>query len=192
MKAYTKPGILTRLYSPRNFFPGGEYADELVYLCHAIIMGRVRDPRCGKERDGFVPLKTEYMRNIIGDRRWRDVRRAALERGVVLCDESYSVGQRSKSYKLREPYASAPWELREIHDPRLSEKIDAWRIRQQQKSWDEIRAGKRCVSLDVCEHLYHHLHRIRIDEHIPENLTNESAVAVDVIGRGQWRFDVDG
>ena len=192
MQAYTKPGISTSLYSPRNLRPDGEYAEDLIYLCHTIIIGRVYDPRYDKGKNGgFVPLKGEYMQNILGHRQWPVVRRIALGRGVVLCDESYSVGRCSKGYALCEPYASAPWELREIHDPRLSQRIDEWRAQRRLEHWSEIRDGNRRVSPEVCEHLHGHLQRIRIDKHIPDALTNESAVAVDMIRRGQWRFDVD-
>jgi len=186
-----------RLYCPANFSPTRTLAksqrdlsDGLVYLAHTVIMRRVLDPR-HKHRDGFVPLASQHIRRILGARHWPRIKQAGVDCGLVECDGSYRAGHRSLGYRLCEPYASAPWELREIHNPRLSRRIDEWRTQRRQRCWDEIRAGKRRVSPEVCEHLYHHLQRIQIDEDIPETLTNESAVAVDMIRRGQWRFDVD-
>jgi len=180
------------LYCPVGYRPSGKDADKLIYLCHSIIMQRVFDPRYrAGHNDGFVPLKGEYMRNILGKRHWPRIRQAAISSGLVSCSGSYSAGRYSKGYRLREPYAGQKWARRSIRDDRLAVRIQEWRASGRRRIWQDIRDGNRLVAPGVCEHLYRHLQRIRIDATIPEPLTNESEVAVEIIRRGGWRLDVD-
>lgn len=182
-------------FEPKRHLPPAQQnlRDCLIYLCHTIIMARVRDPRYGNgHRDGSVPLRNRYMRNIIGHRRWQSVKLLAVERELVKCDGSYSAGGRSMGYQLAHPHAEATWELREIHDEKLIRGLREWRKRRDREQWRRIRSGRTGVPPAVCEHLRRNLERIRIDQEIPEPLTPEMAVAVDLIRRGQFFFCPDG
>ena len=187
------------LYCPAAFEPERtlrpahfRYGDCLVYLCHAIIMARVRDPRYAKGYcNGFVRLTNRFMRNIVGHRRWQVVKSVAIECGLVECDGSYRAGQRSLGYRLCRLYAEALWKLRNICDAKLIWHLRKWRKERHRVEWEKVRSGETGVSASVCEHLYRQLQRVRIDQCISEALTPEAAVAVDLIRRRRWFFHVD-
>jgi len=186
----------TRLYCPVNFHPADrlrgrdrKLADGLVYLAHAIIMRRVLAPR--SEVDGFFPLRSVYLKRTLGARRWPEVKRAALALGLVACDEKYIVGQRSKGYRLLEPYASAEWALRPIGDPRFGERIEKCQEGNRGPVWKTPKGEPRPVPTECVNHLWRNLGRICIDATIDEPLTNVTEVAADLIRRGAWRMTVD-
>jgi len=188
-----------RLYCPVAFEPERtlrpahfRYGDCLVYLCHAIIMARVRDPRYGKGHyNGFVPLTNRFMRNIVGHRRWQVVKSVAIECGLVECDGSYRAGQRSRGYRLCRLYSEAPWKARNICDAKLFRRLRKWRKERHRVEWEKIRSGETGLSAAVCEYLHNQLQRVRIDQCISEALTPEMGVAVDLIRRHQFFFHAD-
>ncbi len=51
------------------------YADGIAYFLHAVMMRRVHDSRFRKGlRNGYAPLKAEFMRRILGRHNWGPVR----------------------------------------------------------------------------------------------------------------------
>jgi len=187
-----EPGLVCPVnFHPRDVLrgPNRKLADGLVYLAHAIIMRRVQAPRC--EIDGFSPLCSIYLRKILGARNWPRVKRAALDVGLVECNERYVPDERSKGYRLKEPYRGAKWAWRAVEDTRLAKRLENWRASDRRRVWEMLKAGRCPVPLESVEHLWDNLQRIRIDDTIDEPLTNETQLAVELIRRGEWRLDVD-
>jgi len=97
-------GNPVHLYCPTNFAPGQilpahqqRFGDGIVYLFHAIMMRRVKDPRYRKgHNDGFVGLKAPFLRNIVGRHAWPRISHLAITNGLVERDERYCVESRAK------------------------------------------------------------------------------------------------
>lgn len=178
-------------FSPEDSLQGRDVAlaDGLIYLAHAIITRRATAPRC--VRKGFVPLQGAILKQILGHRKWPRVKTAALTIGLVECDGSYRVGDKSLGYRLQEPYQSANWEWRPIRDRRLAERIECWRENDRRREWERLKAGKRPVPYESVAHLWRNLQRVQIDDAIDGPLSRESTLAVDLLRQGAWRIDVD-
>ena len=189
-----------RLYCPMNLHPSEilapddvRYGDGIIYLCHAIMTRRVQDPRFRKgHRAGFVGLKTQYLRNVIGRHNLAKVKELAIRNGVVQCEESYQAGKQAKGYRVCEPYSDAAWELREVTDSGLQRRIQRWRANRHREEWQRIKSSQTPVAADVCMFLHDQLRRCRIRADAPaEIFAPEVGVAVDRIRRGDWFFCVD-
>ena len=70
--------------------------------------------QCACRDTGRVPLRTEYLRNVIGRHYLDAVRQAVLEVGYVDRDRSYRAGDRSQAYWILPPYDRARLVRREI------------------------------------------------------------------------------
>src|SRR5271165_4300617 len=88
--------------------------------------------------DGFVPLMTRRLEEVLGRRTWPRVLEAAFQIGLIKRDESYRAGERSKSYRLCEPYASAKWEKRAIRSKAIGQmrctRLTTWRSGRRGRS----------------------------------------------------------
>ena len=166
-----------RLYCPMNLHPSEiltpddlRYGDGMVYLCHAIMMRRVQDPRYRKgHRAGFVSLKTQYLRNVIGRHNLAKVKELTIRNGVVQCEESYQAGKHAKGYRVCDPYSHAAWKLREVTDRGLQRRIRRWRTRRQREEWQRIKSSETLVAAKVCVFLHDQLRRCNRRNPNPED-----------------------
>jgi hypothetical protein len=91
-KAYFPEGL------DRSTWPE-PYRDAMTWIVHLIYLRRVLE-RSGK--DDFVPLKTIYLREILGGREADVAKELLLRNGIIECDNYYVQGEKSKGYRLRE------------------------------------------------------------------------------------------
>lgn len=170
-----------------------QYSDGIRYLLHAIMMGRIRDTRYRKGlRNGHVPIKAEFMRNVVGRHRWKPVRHLAIALDLVDCDQKYFPRRHAKGYRIQSPHDTAPWERRQCTDAGIGRRLTAWRRERQQAQRERILAGKTLVPPEVFEHLEASLRRVRVLDDVQlADFASEVAIAVDMIRRGRWFSTVD-
>jgi hypothetical protein len=170
---------------------GRRVGEGVLLLGHLVYMGLADDAR---NRDtGWVPLKTEYLRKIIGQRYLDDVRHAAFEAGYVQRNPSYRAGSYSQGYAILPPYGRARLVRREITDHSLRHNLRLWRETQRREMWQRIERQDAPVAAAVCRHLWDNLQRIRIDDKIdfPEPFQPAHQVSVERIQERDYWFIVD-
>lgn len=167
-------------------------AEGVLWLGHCVFVQLAMNAQC-RDNGNRVPLKASYLRNIIGRHHLGVVRETAESIGYVKRDASYRAGQRSQKYWIREPYSNVPLVRREIADPKLRCRIESWQEQRRRESWERIRSNATPVSPEVSEHLWQHLQRIRVDEHIDFGDHDKSVhhIGVDYIRCRDFRFVVD-
>lgn len=163
----------------------------VLWLGHCVHTGLADDARC---RDtGKVPLRAEYLRNVIGRHYLDAVRQAALEAGYVERDRSYRAGDRSQAYWILPPYDGAPVVRWQITDAGLRHNVRKWREERRREMWQRIQKNETPVDAAVCAHLWRHLQRTGIDAGIDigEAVHPAHQIAVEHIRAGEWWFTVD-
>lgn len=170
---------------------GQRVGEGVLWLGHCVYIGLAEDARC---RDtGRVPLKAEYLRNVIGRHHLDAVRQAAIETGYVDRDRSYRAGDHSQVYWIVPPYSQARLVQRQIANAGLRHNIACWRDSRFRATWQRIQRSEAPVDTDVCAHLWRNLQRVRIDAEIDLGGTFHPAyqIAVGQIRAGDWWFIVD-
>jgi hypothetical protein len=77
-----------------------------------------------KYEDGdYIPIKLEYMRNLISSHYASKFLKLMVEEGVLDCDDVYEIGIKSKGYRLTHKYRKGNFYLQEMQDIELSNKI---------------------------------------------------------------------
>ena len=79
--------------------------------------------------DGFVRLKTDYLRKVIPQESLGEIRHVLNDSGVMDWDHSYLKGQRSMRYRICEPYQRT--QLVEFTDEKLCRKLA--KLQREQK-----------------------------------------------------------
>jgi len=171
---------------------GVRVAEGVLWLGHCVLVGLAHNARY-RDDGRKMPLQATYLRNVIGRHHLDKVREAAERIGYVRRGPSYERGKRSQRYWLLEPHATARAVKREITHPGLLRNIRKWREARQRETWKRIRRNETPVAAEVCEHLWRHLQRLRIDDEIDFGEDSKPAhqIAVDHIRRREFRFSVD-
>ena len=100
MKKTKKPCCI---YVPENFDPEvlpaelKRHADSARYILHRIFWGQVMKKRT---IDNYVPLKFDYLREVIPNRIILPLKKALIEAEVIECDGNYIEGRKSLGYRL--------------------------------------------------------------------------------------------
>ncbi|WP_152050810.1 hypothetical protein [Tautonia marina] len=119
------------------------------YILHLVHYRGIFDVRL---RGTFVPLKAKYLRRFFPDNTsYTRVRDQLIESKVLLFDNHYEVGKKSKGFKLGPAFSAMRQRKVAIADPTLSRKILAKR-----RDWCHAPS-------DVHRHLLAYLRRIEID-----------------------------
>jgi len=163
----------------------------VLWLGHCIFTSLADDARC---RDtGWVNLRAEYLRHIVGRHHLDAVRTAAQRAGYVGRDRSYRAGVRSQAYRILPPYDLARLVRWRVTNAGLRANILHWRVERQREMWQRIQRRETPVEEAVCVHLWQHLQRIQLDAELeyPEPFKPAHQVAVEQIWRGELRFTVD-
>lgn len=71
--------------------------------------------------DGFVRLKSDYLRKVVPRESLSEIRNVLHDSGVIDWDHSYIKGNRSMRYRLCEPYRRT--QVVECHDEKLGRKL---------------------------------------------------------------------
>lgn len=180
-------------YVPENFRPEEilpphlhKFADDARYLVGLIYEKRLLDFR---DKQDYVPLKSEYLRKLIHFDRFGEILKALLENGVLETDKRFIVGKKARGYRLGPTYRGVIHRRREVEDIRLRRRIVSRRLANEENL--------------VAEHfhLYAHLQKLRIDReeaiaHIREAYPDEenfltATLMVDKIFYRDWFFRVD-
>jgi hypothetical protein len=175
---------------------GQRVGEGVLWLGHCIYVGLADDAR---NRDtGRVPLRAEYLRNVIGRHHLDAVRKAAMTIGYVDRDPSYRAGSHSQAYWILPPYDRARLVQRQITDPGLRHNIRRWREARRRAMWQRIQRNETPVSEAVCSQLWRQLQRVRIDADICMGNAFLSAcqlsvyqIAVEHLRHGELWFTVD-
>lgn len=145
------------LYVPETFDPEvlpadlKPYADSARYFLHRIIWGQVMKKRT---IDNYVPLKYDYLREVIPDRILAPLKKALIAEGVIESDGLYIEGRKSLGYRLGLKY----WKARIIR-VNVGDKATAKKIRAAR------RAKYKKVRLDV--HLWLRSKFKRLEVNLP-------------------------
>lgn len=170
---------------------GQRVGEGVLWLGHCVYVGLADDARC--RHVGRVPLKTEYLRNVVGWRYLDAVRQAAIDAGYLGRDPSYRAGHYSQTYWILSPHAHARPVLREIADFGLRHNIEKWRESRHREMWQQIQRNETLVDKDVCGHLCQNLRQVRISQEIDgsESLEPTEQVEIGRLRQGELRFKVD-
>lgn len=126
------------------------HADSARYLLHRIIWGQVMKKRT---IDNFVPLKFDYLREVIPDRIVVPLKNALIAEEVIECDGHYIEGRKSLGYRLGEKHWKARLIRIAVGDEATAKKIRAVR-----------RARYKKVRLDVHCWLRSQFKRLEVDQ----------------------------
>ena len=104
----TKP---EHVYVPESFDPKTalppdlqKHADSARYFLHRIIWGNVQKART---LEGYVPLKFDYLKDVIPSRALKPLKTALIDNGVIECDGYYQEGVKSLGFRLTPEYRAA-------------------------------------------------------------------------------------
>lgn len=143
------------LYVPETFDPEvlpadlRPHADSARYFLHRIIWGQVMKKRT---IDNYVPLKFDYLREVIPDRIIVPLKVALIAEEVIECDGHYIEGRKSLGYRLGEKHWKARLIRVAVGDKATAKKIKATR-----------RAKYKKVRLDVHVWLRSQFKRLEVD-----------------------------
>lgn len=143
------------LYVPETFDPEvlpadlRPHADSARYFLHRIIWGQVMKKRT---IDNFVPLKFDYLREVIPDRILVSLKKALTAEEVIECDGHYIEGRKSLGYRLGPCYRDA-----RIIRVAVSDEVTAKKIRAVR------RAKYKKVRLDVHRWLRSQFKRLEVE-----------------------------
>lgn len=166
-------------------------AEGVLWLGHCVYCQLADDARCREA--GRVPLRAEYLRNVIGRHHLDAVRQVARQIRYVERDPSYRAGARSQTYWILPPYDRARLVRRQITDPALRHNIRSWREARRRGMWTRIRRSETPVDPAVCEYLWQNLQRVRLDADLDFGDAFQPAyqVAAQHIWHGELWFTVD-
>ena len=133
MKKSTKPKDRKKpccIYVPENFDPEvlpaelKRHADSARYFLHRIIWGQMSKRRT---IDNYVPLKFDYLREVIPNRIILPLKKALIEAEVIKCDRYFIEGRKSLGYRLHEKCRKARIIRIAISDKATADKLRAAR-----------------------------------------------------------------
>lgn len=114
--------VLPATFDPMELLPKSlhRYADDARYLASTIIR---KSARGQADAGGYVPLKAEFLRNVISERRGRDVIQSLLN-AEGIHRRPYQVGVRSFAYRLDDRFKADKHIRRPIENKRLLKNLE--------------------------------------------------------------------
>ncbi|MHA1949689.1 MAG: hypothetical protein ACW99G_07225 [Candidatus Thorarchaeota archaeon] len=172
-------------FDPKRFLPSKlhKYSDDARYIVHKIYEQRIR---CKTDKNGFIPLKSEYLRNIVSFRKYKEVRESLIQSGVVETDNHYVIGRKAIGYRLSKEWRSKKYQRVEVTNLRLSKNIK----KIQKQMYDDIHC-------DVHIHLYKFLKEIKVDyQEALLSITDTDnfichQISLEMIDKQEWFFKWD-
>ncbi len=117
--------IVPECFSPEQLPSGlGIHADEARYLLD--IIGE-KHRHHAIEKDGYVRLQTGQLNRVIDPRRFRRLRRALVQLGLIEVDETYAPGSRSIGYRLKRRCLDSHPQVVEVVNPIVRDKLSQLR-----------------------------------------------------------------
>jgi hypothetical protein len=170
---------------------GQRVGEGVLWLGHCVLVGMANDKR--NRKNGYVPLMTEYLRNVIGRHDVDAVRDAAHKVGYVNRNRSYRAGHSSQTYWILPPYNRAPLVRRQISHGGLRYKILKWHEDRRRMIWQRIQHNETSVDAAVRKHLWRNLQRVQIDAEIDFGAAFDPLhqIVVEYLREGELWFTVD-
>ena len=124
--------VIPASFDPLELLPKPlhKFSDDARYLASTIL----RETAKGQgDEHGYVPLRAEYLRNVISERRGRDVIQSLLG-AEALYRKPYQVGVTSFQYRLGDRYQADPHIRLPIESKRLLRKLEQHSARCQEEA----------------------------------------------------------
>lgn len=184
-------------YIPSNFdfeklFPDClKYRDKYYYFIHKIIEERIFDKRY--EKDSFIHLYSEVIKNIIGVRIFYKMRYNLLNKNVIEINHRYSdILHFSKGYRLTDTFSGVKHKKVNIEDEKILQRVNRYKL----KLTNDIPEGSEY------KFLYNNLNKINIDHLEALNFINQNysfdpyifnsfKISIDYINDKSFFFVVD-
>ena len=144
-------------FEPRKLLPAGLWRllPVIEYVVGIVAARPAFNPRCRRERDGWVPLRWVVMDPLFGRHgTWNKVRRLLLDLGVLECDETYVIDEKAKWYRL-----GPEWLDQGVHLADHSRQTLLARLGAVDGHWVERSAWR-----EPDKHLGRWLREVRVDE----------------------------
>lgn len=139
--------------------PLHKHADSARYILHRIIWGNATKKRTLKD---FVPLKFDYLREVIPDRIIKPLKLALQGSDVIECDGHYEEHRKSLGYKLGPECSTSPIVRVSLTNTTINKRVMANRRSEYKK-----------VRLDVHRYLRTQLRSLEIDEEHALKIIND-------------------
>lgn len=106
----------------RDFNLNFRYKSDLLYIIYHLRTYPFKNREFSTE--DFIPIKLEYLRNLITYNKTKYFLDLLVKEGILICDNNYEVGVKSKGYKISEKYKKQKFYLEEMENKVLSSKIE--------------------------------------------------------------------
>jgi len=177
-----------QVYVPSNFDPNDippelvKYIDDIKYFLHLIYQQRVLNRR---HKEGFIPLKAEYLRNIISRRYFGKIKSFLLTSGMIETDGQWIRGKKAYGYRLGKKYKGFPCKKTNISSKLLTKKVYKAKIDFENE-----------ITLETHVHLFNKLKEIKIDyENAILSLDCEdyamNQISIEMMNNQDWFFKPD-
>jgi hypothetical protein len=106
----------------RDFGLNYNYKSDLLYIIYHLRTYPFKNREFSSE--DFIPIKIDYLRNLITYNKTKYFLDLLVKEEVLLCDNKYQVGIKSKGYKITDKYKKQKFYLEEMENKALSSKIE--------------------------------------------------------------------
>ena len=98
------------------------YKSDLLYIIYHLRTYPFKNREFSSE--DFIPIKLDYLRNLITYNKTKYFLDLLVKEEVLVCDNKYEVGVKSKGYKIADKYKKQKFYLEEMENKALSFKIE--------------------------------------------------------------------
>ena len=106
----------------RDFGLNYNYKSDLLYIIYHLRTYSFKNR--GFSSEDFIPIKLDYLRNLITYNKTKYFLDLLVKEEVLVCDNKYEVGVKSKGYKIADKYKKQKFYLEEMENKVLSSKIE--------------------------------------------------------------------
>ena len=106
----------------RDFGLNYNYKSDLLYIIYHLRTYPFKNREFSSE--DFIPIKLDYLRNLITYNKTKYFLDLLVKEEVLVCDNKYEVGVKSKGYKIADKYKKQKFYLEEMENKVLSSKIE--------------------------------------------------------------------
>ena len=106
----------------RDFNLNYDYKSDLLYIIYHLRTYSFKNREFSS--DDFIPIKLDYLRKLITYNKAKYFLDLLVQEGILLCDNKYEVGIKSKGYKIADNYKKQKFNLEEMENKCLASKIE--------------------------------------------------------------------